>query len=99
MKYLRVTMENGEIWDIPLTVIAADRAHYLFTNNKDEFSSQGDAFKRVMQEFEDDNFEADDWASNNMDWESVLPHAVRVGEPVLDYDYLWVNGDKELITK
>lgn len=96
-KVLRVEMPDGSKWDVPVMVIAKNRADYY----KDEFD--GDLEKSLKQDtiplFESDDYEIEDWAVNNMNWGDVKEFAKQVppmeAEP--DYQEGWVNGDKEVL--
>jgi len=100
-KYLRVTMPDGTKWDVPVMVIAENRAKY-YAKADDEF---GGSFKRSLNEdtlplFKEDDYEIKDWAAGNMDWDDVSHAAVKVtGTPEPDYQEGWVNGEKEVIQK
>lgn len=90
-------MPDGSKWDIPVSVIAEHRANHY----KKEFDGN---LERSLKEdtiplFEEDEFEIEDWAANNMDWSDVARFATRasfVPEEV-DYQEGWVNGKKELL--
>jgi len=96
-KVLRVEMPDGSKWDIPVMIIAKDRAD----NYKDEFD---DDLEKSLQSdtlplFEDDEYEIEDWAANNMNWDDVKEFAKQVprmeAEP--DYQEGWINGEKEIV--
>lgn len=96
-KMLRVTMPDGSRWDVPVDVIARNRAAYY----ADRLHG-GDIEKSLTEDtlplFESDDYEIEDWAANNMDWSDVQAHA-RMVEPAADADYQegWVNGEKEVV--
>jgi hypothetical protein len=98
-KYLRVEMPDGTLWDVPVDVIARNRAaHYAC-----EF--EGDIERSLAEDtlpcFEESPFEIQDWAANNMNWSDVAAVARRVAllvKPV-DYEEGWVNGRKTIVTK
>lgn len=98
-KYLRVSMEDGTKWDVPVMAIARHRAE----NYKDEFG--GDVEKSLQEDtlplFEDSSFEVTDWAANNMNWDDVSSVATLAEASLIPCDYQdgWVNGDKEFVTK
>lgn len=94
---LRVKMLDGSRWDVPVAVIAEDRANC----NKSEF---GGDLQRSLDEdtwpcFADDDFEVEDWAENNMNWDDVKAHAVQTERPQVYYQDGWVNGEKEIVSK
>lgn len=94
---LRVTMPDGSKWDVPIRLIANNRAkHY-----KDEF---GGSLLRSLSEdtlplFEKDHYEIKDWAANEMNWSDVRRHATKVDMRPADVDYEdgWCNGEKEIV--
>jgi hypothetical protein len=93
---LRVTMPDGSRYDVPVRLIAEDRARWLA-------KVDGVSFEESLNEdtipcFKGDTYQIEDWASNNMNWDDVKAHAVRVGEPApVDFDDGWTNGDKRVI--
>lgn len=97
-KHLRVTMPDGSKFDVPIRVIARDRAD----SYKGEYS--GDLAESLMQDtipfFEEDHSEIYDWSANNMNWEDVANLAVKVPDAeikIVDYQEGWVNGEKEIV--
>lgn len=85
MKKMQITFPNTEIWEIPVNVIAENRANYYA--EFDGFKKGSLEWQNEVDEFIDDEFELIDWATNNMLWESELhPYASRV-ESFDDYDY------------
>lgn len=98
-QYLRVTMSDGSKYDIPVRIIAYNRASYYA-----EHDSQFDgSVERSLNEdtlplFKEDNYEIVDWAANNMNWKNVLSTAIRV-QPAIEIDFQegWINGDKEIV--
>lgn len=94
-KQFVVEMPNGEKWAVPVHIIAFDRAKHYF-NRGNEFSSIQDAYKDTEEMFEDD-YEIEDWARNNMNWDEVKEHASRHGVIKCDYQEGWLNGNCEII--
>lgn len=95
-KYLRVEMSDGSKWDVPVSVIAEDRAKYYayeFDNDVERSMNED-----TLPLFED-VYEIEDWAANNMNWTDVCGFAEMVSEGETDYQDGWVNGIKEVITK
>ena len=93
-KYV-TTMPDGSKWGVPVTVIAADRANYYAK----EFG--GDARKSLHEDtgplFEADDFEIEDWAQNNMNWENVKDHAMCIEPAKCDFQEGWMNGEHEIL--
>ncbi len=97
-QFLRVTMGDGSKWDVPVEVIARNRAEHY----KREY---GHDVERSLKEdtlpfFARDAWEIEDWAANNMNWEDVRNHAERVTKPrEPDYQEGWCNGEKKIVEK
>jgi hypothetical protein len=94
-KYLTFTMSNGEVWGIPLEVIARDRAK----NYADEFDNdvERSLAEDTLPLFEQDKWEAVDWAANNMNWCDVSEHAVKLKDaPPLYFDHEWNSARKKV---
>lgn len=96
-KFLRITQKDGSVWQVPVRVIAENRARY--------YKSEFDGYEyRSMEEdtlplFEGDDYEIEDWAANNMNWDEVSEHAVQLSAPKLtadDFQEAWVNGEKSV---
>lgn len=92
-KYV-TTMPDGSKWAVPVSVIAGHRAkHYAH-----EFG--GDIEQSLAEDtgplFDEDEFEIEDWASNNMNWEDVKSSAVLVENLNSDYQEGWVCGAHEI---
>jgi hypothetical protein len=98
-RYLRVTMPDGSRWDVPVLVIAWDRAAWYvggFGNNV-VTSLRLDTGPLFLA----DGRAIEDWAANEMKWKHVAHHAVRVVAPdpePPDYEEGWMYGDKEVVT-
>jgi len=93
-KSLFVTMPDESVWAVPVEVIALNRATYYAK----EYG--GDVKWSLAEDtqplFEQDPFEVEDWAANNMNWSDVVEHAVMVKKGEVDYDEGWANGAKEV---
>lgn len=95
-KFLKVTMPDRSKWKIPIRVIIVDRARYYLK----EFKSLEESLEDTLEVFEDDAYEVEDWASNNMDWTDVENYAIRIKDTGMsseDFQEGWVNGEKEII--
>lgn len=97
MRCLVVVQDDGSEWAIPVDFIARHRAtHYAH-----EFD--GDVEKSLAEDtmplFNEDPFEVEDWASNNMNWSDVSSVAFRTTQepPPCDYEEGWVNGPKSVM--
>lgn len=99
--YLRVTMPNGDKYDVPIMAIAMNRAK----NYASEFGGdiQESLIKDTQPLFEDAHYEISDWAANNMDWDMIASCAIKVPRPDLEltpeeFQDGWVNGEKEIVS-
>ena len=77
-KCLKIRFPNGDIFKVPASVIAKDRANYYADIDGYEIDSND-----WLNEFElamNDEFELKDWLAGNMDWCDLEPHATKVDE-------------------
>lgn len=89
------TMRNGQKWAIPVERIAFNRAHYYA--KKFGISFDESLKERTLPLFESDEFEIEDWATNNMDWSDVKKYAKLISDPEDCFQDGWVNGEHEVI--
>lgn len=94
---LEVTMPDNSVWVVPVEIIARNRAeHYAH-----EFG--GDVERSIAEDtmplFRSDDYEIQDWAANNMNWDDVQYAAWRKVDapPTVDYQEGWVNGQKRVV--
>lgn len=92
-KELWITMPDGSVWGVPAVLIADNRARYYAEKDADTTYDEEMAFLLG------DDFELEDWAANNMNWEDVAEHAYQVkpAPATVDYQEGWVNGEKEVV--
>lgn len=96
MKVLAVTQTDGSVWAVPVMVIAADRAKHYAHEFDDNVQRSLD--EDTMPLFDNDPFEIEDWAINNMNWSDVASHAFKMKEaPPPDFQEGWVNGTKNVV--
>lgn len=69
------------------------------TTTSDIQNKIADVQKSIITRGLEDYCEIIDWASNNMNWNDVKDHAVKVSVKEVDFQEGWVNGEKEVITK
>ncbi len=86
-----VTMDDGSEWAVPMRLIAENRAKYYA-----EHEYNGDLQESLKDDtlpyFTQSAYAIHDWASNNMNWHEVQPHAVMIKAPDVDFQDGWVNG-------
>lgn len=90
-KYIRITMPDGSLWDVPADIVADNRAEYYKEDGYD------DEFQYAM---EDDSI-LFDWAAGNMNWDDVKEYATQFFPPDTEANFQegWVNGDKKTVMK
>lgn len=95
---LRIRMSDGSEWDVPVMLIALDRAKH-YAEEIGEFN--GDIKRSFLEDtkplFEEDLSEIFDWARNNMDWTDVKSFAKMTRDSNRNYNKDWLNGDMVLI--
>ena len=101
-KMIRVMMGDGSKWDVPLHIAAESCAmHWTNKAYPPALSTRSKWDEAYGREYEFAMSQADitmDWAVNNMDWNDVAKHAVRVNPSrPADYQQGWVNGEKEVV--
>ena len=97
-KFLMVTMPDRSKWKVPVRIIAEHRANYYA--QKEHVSLEQSLKFDTIPLFKEDEYEVEDWASNNMDWVDVEKYAIRIKDKGLSSEDLqegWVNGEKEII--
>lgn len=110
IKYLRITMKDKSQYDIPLDLIANNRAMYYAHNDSDDIEDLEDryiAFTDVfrteynitMNDGGDDYYDALDWACNNMNWSDISKYAIRVKDSFINPEFQesWTNGPKKVV--
>jgi hypothetical protein len=84
-------MPDGSRWAVPASVVSEDAIAYY--REKDDFTESEAEMWRT------DEDEIADWGRNNMNWEDVEKHAVRLpDEPKpVDYQEGWVNSEWKFV--
>jgi hypothetical protein len=90
-KFLRVSMHDGSVWDVPCLIIAMARAdHYYVRNDPEHDAEYEHCLNNTTELFE--------WAANNMNWREVESYARLVRAPVdCNYEDGWVNGQRSIV--
>ena len=92
----RVTMPDGSTWEVPVRLIAENRAEYYVK----EFGGDIENSLKIgtLPLFEEDDYEIANWAKGNMDWSDVKEYAIQV-KSLEDPDFQegWVNGNYEIV--
>jgi len=87
MKYLVVEMSDKTRWAIPAILIAKHRAEHY----RDESET---AYAEEVEYAMSAGYEITDWAANNMDWEDVRRHAIRLKTSPSEVNYHrdWISA-------
>lgn len=103
-KYLRVEMSDGTMYDIPAEVIAEHRAGYFEDNSAEKLSYHSSSVQprlhHAEKEFAMNNDEIlVEWASKNMKWSELEPHAKKVEPETNNHEKEWPNAPKKIVTR
>lgn len=92
---IRVKFSDNSEWEIPVEVIARDRATHYCSVDQCPFNN---SLQETWELFADDNFEIIDWACNNMNWRHVEKSARLVeSEYQVDFESEWCDAHKEIV--
>lgn len=89
-----VEMPDISFWSIPLQIIADSR-------DENYAEDQEDTIGHIRDETLNE-YEIQDWAANNMNWDEVEKYASKVAHPKakpVDYQEGWCNGEKTISGK
>jgi hypothetical protein len=89
MKHIEIKFPNGEVWRIPAQVVVESRAEYFseLDYKRGHSADKELAFQAELKFALRHDDELLDYLQNNMDWNDVQMHAVRVDTPPVAYDY------------
>lgn len=96
-KCLKVRFSNGDLFAVPARVIAENRANYYA--ELDGYELNSNEWEAEVLTALNDEYEIEDWAGNNMNWDELSPYAVKINIEEFDYDEEWPDADIELIDK
>lgn len=101
MRYLRVTMTDGSVWEVPVSVIAKSREKsYREMGRHDLSDPENSDLLAAEFEREADDYDIADWAGNNMNWSDVKDVAVQVSPPPPpNFEEGWMNGKKKVVQR
>ena len=103
-KYLRVEMSDGTIMIFPAEIIAEHRAGYFEDNSAEKLSYHSSSVQPRLhlaeKEFAMNNDEIlIEWASKNMKWSELEPHAKKVEPETNNHEAEWPNAPKKIVTR
>ena len=83
---IHIALATGHVYELPLAAIAAHRAAVMLELHKDEFENMEQAMADTVELFNDDLWNAKDWACNNMKWSDLDSHArlIRFNPKTID---------------
>ena len=93
-KCLKVRFANGDLFAIPARIIAEDRATYYA--DLDGYEVNSNEWEAEIITALNDEFEIEDWAGNEMNWDQLEPYAVKINTGEFDYEDGWSDADIEL---
>jgi hypothetical protein len=102
-KYYCWEIENGDVYSIPLRLIALSYADYYFERDVPLSMQTADKYQEyvenTLQNMFADHEMAEDWARNNMNFNEVEDEAklIKKGEFHVDMQDNWVNPVKNFI--
>jgi len=73
--FIQIAIPSGHVYEIPVAAVANNRAAYYHASHSDEFPTLESAMEDTIEVFKDDLYNIKDWASGNMNWEDLEPHA------------------------
>lgn len=79
-KMIIFTLQNGEVWGLPLQIVAANRARYYEENDPDT------SFASELEFVMNDDYEGIDWFRNNMNPSEVKEH-FKLLNPAREQDF------------
>lgn len=104
-RYLKVVFSDANAFAVRLSLIAAHRAAYFAQGDLERYKTpyQDTYDTEYNYVLSDDNgYEAEDWAKDNMDWPDLAPYAIPLTPgiaPRQSYTDEWPNPeDVEVVT-
>lgn len=94
--YYTVTMPDNEEWAIPIKMIAAHKAQFIYDSCPGEQKVE-EILETILKEFSGDHSSIAWWAKINMTWESVKSAIVVIKPASVNREYGWGNGSSGLI--
>ena len=90
-QFIQISQPSGHVYEIPVAVVAADRAKCMLELHPDEFATIEAAMADTSELFKDDARDIQDWCQNNMNWSDLEQHSrlIRFTPP----DTAWHVGE------
>lgn len=81
---------DGSTWAVPIYTIMMNHAEFYAGRSGTDPMTVLE--KETIPFFEEDDYNIEDWAKNNMNWTDVVEHAIQVTKPILDYQIEWTTS-------
>lgn len=92
-KDLTICYSDGEVYKLPIDLIAKDRAEYYFRKTK-SYSSVDESLKEdTLPLFEKSPDEIIYWVNTHMRMDNVYKHSIRFASTGNNFDQEWVYED------
>ena len=100
-KKIRITFPCGDIFDVPVHIIAAARAKYYANNDLKHGRSYDKTYKAEYEYTSENDDEILDWVQNNTNWDDLEKFAVKVDVEIekVDYKLAFSSCDFEILKK
>lgn len=76
IKFIKLQCYNGAIYKIPISIVAYSRAKYYSHEYDDDIERS--LKEDTLPLFESDDYEIYGWLKNNMDFEEIQDHLIKV---------------------
>ena len=91
-KYLTITTPDGSVWGVPTEMIALNRATTYAHEFDDNIATS--LAEDTIPLFEEDEYNIQDWAINNMNWSDFDGHQVKLKDaPAPCFKEAWLCGE------
>lgn len=81
---------DGSTWAVPVHLIMMNHAEFYAGRSGSDPMEVLE--KETIPFFEEDDFNIEDWAKNNMNWDEVKDQAVQITPPAIDFQSEWINS-------
>ena len=99
-KYLLIEDPDGNVWSLPASFVASNRAEYFAQLDADR--GYGEFKKLYDEEYAytlGDDFELRDWLKGNFNWEHIKPHVKLKYRNPRDWDDWFSNAHIDIVTE
>jgi hypothetical protein len=94
-KCIKIQFPNGDIFYVPSTVIAENRANYY--SSVDGYEIGSNEWQEEVNYALNTEYEIEDWLRNNMNWNDLEPYAKEEEEyEEIDYEEKFPDAEIEI---